>query len=974
MKRAWQIAIALTAIMLMGVTVASSTAFAATPSVGKLDLQIYYTVNGVQVAVASSSQLTQVNYTNGIHVSQGSGSNPSFSLDYGSYMITEEPQVVDVPHYGVSIANAMSRIVNISSSTTSLVLNVSLSVTHVVSVTVPGIPSTQSAKLSFETPYNFMFYGPTTVNSSASYNISLPSETILATVDYAGTADTFQVSIGSTQNSLTLNTETETGVFGFISSTDGQSISGSSVIVLNTTSGHYIVNSFTGSSYSIYSNYWPSNDLIVTSNGYMPYIDTSVTPGSLNVALTPFNSSVFYNYSVSANMKTLSLNITYKIGPGTSIPLLPNSSVDSLYFQEKLDSVSSSYMTAFLKSQMLRYTNSTIEIDNYSYALNSSPEVHIYNSSFPGNYFNASVSASYYNSTISPASMKNGYQAKIYAFGTSYTSGALKYYYSYAYDNSSLGLSSSTVPVTSYVRDINVTPVSTSQFVYLNFAKVKSPVLYLTQIKLYWKGLNSTDYLLNTSSHPAFVVPYNYPVSFNVSRVLYNPVTSTYNYLPPANFTWRMKSSIIGYGYNFTYSFTSLNNTLNLTGISNTGNSTSSFFTVYAYNGTPVVNYSVSYNSKYYNATNASSSRSIFVPQGNIIDFSAYNSSLVIPGTPFHTSLLFHWAFTNKSFSSPNATYIFSKPSIAVPNQTANLTVTGITGVSVTIEFLVTVNDTTPPTPVISLTNATGVKVSNPVAGSPVNISALKTTDPYFNNTSVFTYKWTFKYPNGTAIPQSSGLYTIVSGNMTNSSSLRVIFDTLNDVIVELNATNPAHVSGYLNRTLTMLVSSPRIVVNSVYIPGKLQEGKSSTIYVNVSNDGTVNAAVFSVTAIINGVVYSHTYVEYLNTTGLYHSRNVSFAFTPRASGNLSVEFMGNNTSEPSFFAKSGAFTTSVVIAPPGYKTPLIIGVIILVIVVIGVVYWRVSARSVKGGGKGQGGIRPKVSLPSDQKKLEKKN
>lgn len=974
MNRAWLIAIAITALMLMGATAVAANTEAATPSTGKLTLQITYSNGGTSVGLANNSETTTVSYANGIQVSSGTGPSPVFKLNYGTYVITQSAMLASVPGYGKAIANKMTETVSINSASQLLNVTVPVNITHIVKLNVSGIPTGDSATAYFLTSYRFQFLGPLSIQSNTSYNVSLPSGSIFVYIKYAGATYTLPETLTSGSTALKINLKNSTDIYGFVHTSNGAQVSKVTAVLLNGTSNKYSVSTFTGNYFTLFSPSWTGKTLILSSPGYAPYISSSLSAGqSPYIVLKPENSTVNYAYSLSSDMHTLTLKISYNLGPGTTVPQLPNATVNSLYEQSMLDGFSSAYLTPFFTALMLNYTNSTFMVANTSFALSGTPTVNIATATFPSSYLNATVTATYTNATLNPAKLKSGYKVMIYAFGKTYQSGTLNTNYSYSYVNSTLALSSSTVPVSSHVSPILISGQKTSGPVYLTLKPVKQPKFFNTQIKLYWSGLKSSEYLLNTSSHPAFIVPVGTAVYFNMSNAFYNPVTGTYNYLPPASFSWKINGVSAGTGYNFSHVFTILNNTVSVTGVSNTGNTTSTFFTVYAYNGTPTLNYTVSYNNKMkYNGTVSSASMNITVPQSALVTFSLYNSSIAIPTTNMSIPLLYNWTFTNSSFASPNVTYVFQKPSISVANQTGNVTVTGITGGAKSFQFKVYVNDTTPPAPKIGLTSSSGKSISNPVAGQSVNFSASKTTDPYYGSSSVFKYSWSFHYPNGTAITNSSGIFRVVYNNL-NSSTVGVVFTTLSTVVAQLNVTNPSNVSGYQNRTLTMLVSSPRIVVNGIYMPNSLQQGKESTIYVNVSNKGTEDASSFTIAVLVNGAVKAQqTYNTPLNKT---QYRNMSFSWKPTMSGNVSVQFVGNNTSEPSFFANLGGYTTSVNIAAPGYKTPLIAAGIVAVIVIVGVVYWRLSSGGLRRGGSGKQKetTKSKVSLPSEQKKLEKK-
>jgi subtilase family serine protease len=165
-----------------------------------------------------------------------------------------------------------------------------------------------------------------------------------------------------------------------------------------------------------------------------------------------------------------------------------------------------------------------------------------------------------------------------------------------------------------------------------------------------------------------------------------------------------------------------------------------------------------------------------------------------------------------------------------------------------------------------------------------------------------------------------------------------------------------------------MLVNTPRLVVNSIYVSGKLVEGSTSTIYVNVTNKGNLNTTSFQIWIVVNGLtVVKHSYInEPLNVS---QTRNLSFTWSPSLKGSLNIEVLANNTSEPTYFNQLGAYTTTVSVSPPAYTTPLIIIGIIAVIVVIFLAYYRFATR---GSRTAKTESKPKIQIP-EQKKLEKK-
>ncbi|EQD38170.1 PKD domain protein [mine drainage metagenome] len=295
--------------------------------------------------------------------------------------------------------------------------------------------------------------------------------------------------------------------------------------------------------------------------------------------------------------------------------------------------------------------------------------------------------------------------------------------------------------------------------------------------------------MLNSSlKNTVFVVPTNTSVSINVSNAFYNPVTGQSNYLL-SNFTWKIDGKTVAYGYNISYDFsTTFTNTVNISGVSASGQANTTSFTVYAYNGTPYANYTISYSSKSPYSGNTSTTSStpikITVPQLTPVSFSAYNSSLTIPGTSYTMYLQYDWNFTNFASASPNATHSFPEPTLNGTTIPGNLTVSGVTGGSTKVYFAVNVTVTTPPSPAINIYNLTNKKlaITNTVSGAGVVLSANATTDPYFPS-SELSFNWSFAYQNGTKIGYNSSVIPFVSGSF-NGTWVVVKFNTLQNVVV----------------------------------------------------------------------------------------------------------------------------------------------------------------------------------------------
>ncbi len=289
---------------------------------------------------------------------------------------------------------------------------------------------------------------------------------------------------------------------------------------------------------------------------------------------------------------------------------------------------------------------------------------------------------------------------------------------------------------------------------------------------------------------------------------------------------------------------------------------------------------------------------------------------------------------------------------------TGYLNVTSVAGTYTNISLSVTVNDTTAPSPVMTLYNATGVSETNPVAGQVTTFSANSSSDPYYKETSL-SYNWSVEYANGTKVAPGSSTYAVVGGNMTDSPYVKIQFNTVSGLTMSLNATNPSGVNGTSSRALIMTIATPMIIVQSAYLSTTPDQGSTVTAHVNVSNNGTVNAGSYTISLYVNGkLVTSHSYTNLpVGTT-----KSVDFNFSSPASGSVTFVFKATNSSEPSFFANTSAYTFTHSVNPPAYKTPLIIVGVIVVIIVISFAYYRLTS----GGSK-----KTKTTQPATQPKQQ---
>jgi hypothetical protein len=937
---------------------AAGTAGASSPQTGSLSFNVVY-VGGGTMAPANSSTQVMLETPSGQVLSSATGSSVTFSsLYYGNYTVVVPAQyltdsalngkfvVVNQTFHNVSL--------NSKSSSSTMELNVLVDPTHKVFVSVQNL-SSGSASLSFKSLQGFEFNAASVSAATNSTNLSLPSK-FFAVISYQSASYTYLET--NVENTLKLNIYNGTAVSGFVSASNGAKISMVYVTIINGTDHNYTTTQFSGNSFVVYSPNWNNEFLVISSPGYnsTQYQGKSLVGGKYlsNVVLQPASSSVYYNYSVSQNLQTLNLNITYRIGNNTAIPQFANSSVGSLYWQWNIDSLSAAYVDGYINSTVVNYTANSFLLNGVYYNLSGKP---VFNpaSVTTDKVIVATVHAVYKNMTpISTSVYNSAFPIKVYALGTQYTPGTLGYQYNISYKNTSIALnSSSSSSVKLSGTPIHIPAQPSSGFVTLTLVPVKSATITNSLVQFKINGKIANNLLNSTQSNTIFTVPHGVPVNMNVSRAFYNPVTGTNDY-QDSIFNWAINSKASGSDRsNVTTTFNKGLNVVYVNFTSGSGvNGTTSFF-VYGFNGTPTVVYNITSNGKTISNNTASPSPiSIFVNQTQTVQFSAYYSTLRISnsslaGSPYNVPLNYNWSFPTTVSLSANSSYVFQKPSISVGTQTVYINVSSVSGYA-PAKFMVTVNDTTPPVAVVTIMNAKGQVISQPVAGQNITLTASSSYDPYYNSTYLsahsltLNYSWKIESTSGVPMSPSSSTYTILAG--TNHSKIfNVEFETVSSVNIVLTVKNPANVSGTSNSSYAMIVNSPRIVVNSIYLPSTPQQGISSTIWVNVTNAGTVMATNFTLTITVGGSQVAVKTFTYANLSA-GSSTNVSLSWKPASSGSLGITVVGSATGEPTFMQSIGEYSSTISIKTSPYTTPIIIGAVIAVIVVVGFVYYRLSS------------------------------
>ena len=955
-KRSTILALLVTVAMMASTFAVLGTANAATPPTGQVTINMEFVHDG-KTYFAKSSTTATITTLSGQYVTSITGPANTFNLTQGYYYVNAQPQNTFITGIGSAITNATHMEIDVTDVNTSYTVNISAASAATGLFTVVNVPASSSVQVTLSTTSGFNFFSTTVYNnltapSNETFNATAPSAGFFyANLTYEGSEYSALKSFGTGKINLFLTTSAV--VSGTVQSNTGSYLSPVSVVVVNTTLSTYQVFHFSTSYFTVASdNGWANQVLLVGSPGYQSWeiSNPASATGIQHLMLNKSTSDINYTYNLSSNPKYLNLSVGYYITNGTTMPTFGNSTVNSLYWQEKMDSstLTNATVKSYISNLSVNNTANTINVNGYIYKLTGKSTASAAVTLSPSPQVTGSVTFNYVNSSITVSSVSSGFTVQVHTLPTKYLSGTVSYNYTFKYSYANLSLTSSSVSLSSFVHLTNPVYVPTptsNQTVSMTFSKAKTPVITDSDVSLYWKNMVSTNYVLNSSlNNTLFAIPLNTSVSFNASGAFYNPSTGSNDY-QKATFSWYSPSSTYKTNgtYNATFMFDKTGTYhvyLNATSPQDITNNTEFNVTVVTTN--PSVQYNISLSGKAI-VTGSGNQKNVSVPQSSLLQFSAYKSVLKADG--YNVPLIYTWYLPSYTSSALNVTYSFTTPYIKNHTlQTGYLNITSVVGTYSNVSFKFFVTDSTPPSPVISLTNATGVAITQPVAGQVTYFSANSSSDAYYPESSL-VYHWTVMYTNGTVAAPGSSTYNIVAGN-NNTSYIALKFNTLDGLTVSLNATNPSHVSGYSNKTYLPIVDTSRLVVEGVYFPHALSQGSKTTVYVNVSNNGTATANNFTIYVYVNSKVVASEF--YSSSLAVGSSMNVSFNMTPSASGNLPFEFEASSSPEPSFYQSLSAFTSTHSVNPPAYRTPLIIGVVIAIIVVVGIVYYRISS----GGSK----------------------
>lgn len=946
-------------VLMSGLVAISGEINALTPQEGHVSYSVFYHNSGNSQSVLAGNSVTVNVYTlSGIPVTSYSGNHNNVTLPYGKYLFKINPAET-VGFGNTIITNQTQMVVSVNSPYQSATINISYYNTVKVNVNLAAF-TTGSATSSFSTVQGFNFQNVSTSNGT--FTVRVPVGTFLVTTSYGGIQYNFfeKASSASTQISLDLS---GTNYYGFVYTPGGSNVNNFNVILINGTAGSspsvssYQVVPFSSGFFQLTSNYTAADThMVITAKGYAP-MNVNPSKNGMSYTLQNASSNITYNYNLSDNPNYLNLSVNYAIGNSTALPFLPNSTIGSLYWQKAADGFTSSSPSIYQNIGNLsnNYTNETFLVDGYNYNLSkvTSPTVTVGPDSMT-----ASVSYSYTGSGLTASYLaKNGLTINLDAIGTQYLPGSLNYRYNISY-NSSLGaLSSPASAVSHFISPVVVKPQQYTGFLKLSFKSVSKPYVTASSITEYWANQISDSYLLNRSaSNTLFVAPVGKVVSLNLSNGYYNPVTGSDDYQDSLHYSWATNASSLTNGNSYNASMT-FNHSgpyyVNVSFESSSGATNYTNFTVFATKGavTPAVN--VSYSGKaLLNVTSAvNKTYHYYAPLLKSVSFSSSGSmsSVTFKGITYNNiSVITTWGFPGYQNTGQSVSYTYSVFNYSNPApEMGYMNVTSVTGQSsVNVTLAATINDTVAPTPVMTLYNSTGTKEVNPLAGQWTTFSANKSTDNYYPE-SKLTYNWSILYKNGTVAKPGKNTYQVLGNKSFNDTSyIQVKFETLNNMIVSLSATNPSNLTGYDNSTVTMLYSTPRIVVDSIYVPKTLSQGSTSTINVTVSNNGSVSANNYTISLYINGnFVTSHDYTTVLAPGA---SANLSFSFKSPVSGTPQFQFRPYNTSEPSFFATYNSYTTNLTVKAPSYVAEIVAGIVVVIIILIGVAYSRFGSSSQK--------------------------
>ena len=961
----------LIAIFLLGMANLAAISNASSPQSSNVTIGVFVENGGNQVG-ASAAPTVYVNSTSGYEVStftMDSSNSNIITLPYGTYIITALPTNTTLAGK-VYFTEKAVQIVSVSKPYVNVTINQTSVLAQYTPVTLTGLDG-NTATLMFTSANGNVFNQVTT--SSSSFSTYLPSTgTFNVVVYFNGNPKDGQefINVVASSSGVSLDLSTTTNYFGTVYLPNGNTPSAVKAVVYNTTSNAYSILEF--SSASFYVSTASDNWVILECSGCNPLnITNQTSTHSFHLQNAISNVSTVYHFG--KNLRNVTMNETISISGNTAFPGAPYASSGYLTIQEKstdfLNQVKSLLSNVSANSYYLFTANNTYYnlTGKVTYSVTTPAK---------GNLV-ATVNAKFYNKNMNRSDYKN---LVLNIFENSQYD--LKYSTMIYYMNTSYSVKSATSSV-SYSNPFEIYPVSSPQWVTVNFGKSQKPIFMNGNIMVYYPGIETINSVLNSSSsHGIIVVPLKTNVSLNMSNVLFNPINGQYQYLSPVSFSWNISGKTltnVAKPYNITYNFANMTTNIKLTGTDSSNFTNTTNITVIALPSSdmPYVNLSYTVNGKNHTLRYTPSQNmimaNIHVNQNQAVNFNAKASSLnyTYMGKKYSLQLVDNWAFPNYTTSGAVVSYKYTVPSVKAGIENSYLNITSSANTTTSVMIMAYVNDTTPPNAVVTLQNGTHANISSVLAGTPMIITANYSSDQYYRFSDL-KFNWTLRYANGTIMNLTSANFTVISYNTSatswnTSNWVMVQFNMLQDVHIDLQVSNP-NVTAYSNNSYVPSYSGPQLVVSSFYFTGSFTQGSSKTVNVNVTNKGTGTAT--SMTIIVkvgSSVVGSQTYSNISLTKNQTKTFTVNISFPNAGSNNVVV--IANTTSQPSFIAKDGEYSTTVSVGASPYKIPLVIAAIVVIIVIIGLLYYRVTQGTFPWMRK----RNQQTSMPAKPKQTEQK-
>ncbi len=969
------LSVILIAIFLAGILNIASVSSATAPQNSYVNMNIYLENGGSQIGFVNNP-VVYVNSTTGSSSQSFVGSTLNVSLNFGSYIVTVMP-TTSTSGSSVYYSSKQSFNIVVNSPIMNEIFNITGILAYHSVVQLSGLNG-QYATIQFSTEGGYVFDQVTT--NASSFKAYLPAVGNFFVNSYFSSptnGELSQIVTLPTNDILALDLSTKSlNYFGSVyDGNTGQAVNGFNVIGYNSTVESYTTMTFSGNTFAISSP--TGTTFVLAASGYAPVMISSLH----TYKLTKSTSYVYTNYTLGKNLRNITITSHYSI-MGTAFPGFNDSGVSYLQYQEAIVNTSATsnfslQLKLFLTNNIPENSYMSFTVGSTYYSLNASTEK--VSVSATKNGVLADVSATYHNGSINASSYKN-MQLNIFMHGTSYTPASVMYESFVTYANTTESVSSASTQIT-YGNPFEIYPVSSSSTVVVKFGKIQNPYFTDSNIAVYYKGIKTTDSILNTSAKNAVIIaPNGQNFSLNISGAFFNPINGQYEYnTPGVSFSWDVNGVAYtgtGKDYNMTFNFTAPVTHVSVKGTSSSGFNNVTNITVLtvgsSYN--PFLNLSYTQNGATHNLT--ALNRTLHVNQGQTITFDASKSSLNITynKSKYSLNLYYSWSLPNYTASGSLINYKFTTPSISKGTQMMYLNITSSANTTLKSSLQVYVNDTTPPTPVITLQNQTHHNVSAILAGTPMYISANYTTSQYYSFSSL-KFNWTFRYANGTVVSFPTTNLSIISyntshKNFTHSNWLLVEFNTLGSIHIDLNASNP-NATAYSNQTYTPAYTGPQLLVSGVVYSGTFTQGTSKEISVNVTNQAKSVAK--NITIVVYGggsVIGTQTY------TGVNLGKNVTKTFTVNVtfanagSQNLSVQ--ASTSGQPSFVQKDGQYTSTISVGASNLKIILVVVAIIVILVAFGLIYYRITQGRFPG-------IKPKMQSstavtkqkPQDQKQPE---